>query len=139
MKTIANRLVISAVSAIVLGTVAWGQSTVTTTMWAKIPFAFHTSKGTLPAGEYRVIDGYNGIQGILALQSSATNKWVITMGAPADSRDTGTTAVVFRCDGGCELVGLKTRNHSVLYPGSQTARGREIAVIATYRPPASAE
>jgi hypothetical protein len=46
LKTIANRLIVFAVSSIALGTMAFGQ----TRMTAEIPFAFRTVNGDLPAG-----------------------------------------------------------------------------------------
>ena len=50
MKTLVNRIVMVAASAMVLGTLAFGQ----TEMKAQIPFPFRTSMSTLPAGEYTV-------------------------------------------------------------------------------------
>jgi hypothetical protein len=71
MKTIANRLIVFAVSAIAFGTVAFGQ----TRMTAEIPFAFHTSKGTLPAGTYELRDvSMAGVPHLIVLRNTATQK-----------------------------------------------------------------
>ena len=48
MKTLANRIMMFAASALVLGTVAYGQTQLTVT----IPFAFRTANTTLPSGTY---------------------------------------------------------------------------------------
>lgn len=139
MKSIVNKAVVFAVSAVVLGTAAWAQSSVTTVMWAKIPFAFQTARGTMPAGEYKVVEGFNGVPGMLALESGATRKTVVTIGTLADWKDSGTTSIVFRCDDDCVLTAVKTRSHTVAYGGDRASHGREIAILATSRARVSGE
>jgi len=126
MKTIANRLVVFAISAVVLGTVAFAE----TRMQAEIPFAFHTPTGSLPAGQYAVIDNYAGIRGVVALHNTVSNKWVVTMGIPSDSRGSDKAALTFRCNDGCELIGVQARTNVVAFGGRKSSRAQEAAVIA---------
>ena len=71
MKTIANRIIVIAASVIALGTVAYGQ----TTMTAEIPFAFRAASATLPAGTY-TFDTSSGIAHSVVIRNAATQRHV---------------------------------------------------------------
>jgi hypothetical protein len=129
MKNIANRIVVFAVSAVALGTVAFAQSQ-RVAMKAEIPFAFHTSNGTMPAGRYQVIDNYAGTQGVFALRNMDTYKTVVVSGWPQDNHPSSTASVTFRCDDGCELAGIKTSIHTFNFAKHWSNRAREVAILA---------
>jgi hypothetical protein len=107
MKTFVNRMFLFAAGAVVLGTMAYGQ----TQMTAKIPFAFRTTAGTLPAGTYSVnqLPG-SGFNGGIKLWNTDSHQTALVMGAPRDSYSLPTrSAMVFACGNeGCALSAIKT-------------------------------
>jgi hypothetical protein len=130
MKTFTNRIALFAASAVVLGTMAYGQSSV---VKAEIPFAFEASGKTLAAGAY-VLDPLPSKDGaqILALHSVASNRSVIAIGTPADPYAKGESAVLFRCNAdGCVLAGLRSAAGTVTYGSAhKTPRAKEVAMVA---------
>src|SRR5258708_6768372 len=126
MKSFTNRLAVFAASAVVLGTMAYGQ----TTMKADIPFAFHTSNATLPAGTYAI----NQVSGIsstntMRLYDTATHRSVLAISLPADMFRAADDkpSVVFACgEQGCTLRTIKTATGTYSYPEShKRARDHE--------------
>lgn len=130
MKNIASKIVVFAVSAVALATAAFGQ-TQKVAMKAEIPFAFHTSNGTMPAGRYAVIDNYAGVAGVFALRNTASNKTVVVLGSPADNIPSETPSVTFRCEDGCELAAIRTAGHIFSFGNHWSPRAREVAILAT--------
>ena len=110
MKSFINRFAVFAASAVVLGTMAYGQ-----TMKAEIPFAFHTANASLPAGNY-VIDRVSGagFNNVLRLYNTDSHRSVVAVSTPLDmySGTAQKSAVVFACGGqGCTLREIKTRDY----------------------------
>ncbi len=125
MKSFINRFAVFAASAVVLGTMAYGQ-----TMKAEIPFAFHTANASLPAGNY-VIDRVSGagFNNVLRLYNTDSHRSVVAVSTPLDmySGTAQKSAVVFACGGqGCTLREIKTSSGVYSYPASRkTAHGLE--------------
>lgn len=139
MKTLVNRIVMVAASAMVLGTLAFGQ----TEMKAQIPFPFRTSMSTLPAGEYTVgqYSTRNGLP-IATLQNHATAIKVFAPGGMVDRTNVGSWSVVFRCtdDKGCVLAAIKTRDGVISYSAnSKSAREKEAALVIIPLRPVNAD
>jgi hypothetical protein len=107
---ITNKLMVIAVSAVSLGTMAYGA---TETATAQIPFAFHTAGTTLPAGSYQVTRDFAGIRGMIQMRNTESQKGAIVMGLASDAPGTNLTVLRFACDDGCELVGVRGRNSLV--------------------------
>jgi len=107
---IANRLMIIAVSAAALGTMAYGA---TETSTAQIPFAFHTAGRTLPAGSYGVARNFAGVNGMIRICNTETLKAAVVLGISNQAPGTSVTALRFSCDDGCELIGVRSRNNVV--------------------------
>jgi hypothetical protein len=107
---IANKLMVIAVSAAALGTMAYGA---TETATAQIPFAFHVAGRTLPAGSYAVTRNFAGINGMIRVWNTESLKAAIVSGVAGDAPSTNVTALRFYCDDGCELVGVRSRNNMV--------------------------
>jgi hypothetical protein len=123
MKSFANRLAKFAASAVVLGTMAYGQ----TTMNAAIPFAFHTANSTLPAGNYTV-NRVTTATNTMRLYNTETRRGVFVGSLPVDWYSAVQKPVlVFACaEQGCTLREIKTSNGTYTYPERrQTARDRE--------------
>jgi len=132
MKTIANRLIVFAVSAIAFGTVAFGQ----TRMVAEIPFAFHTAKGTLPAGTYELRDTQvGGAPHMVILRNTVTYQSGFA-GNPTFNayRTAGNgSALVFSCvEKNCALTAVRTSGYSLEYRAPRISRNEEgkVAVIS---------
>jgi hypothetical protein len=125
MKSFTNRLVVFAASAVVLGTMAYGQ-----TMKAEIPFAFRTTNASLPAGTY-TIDRLSGagFANMLHLYNTESHRSVVTVSTPLDAyrRAAEKPSMVFSCGGqGCVLREIKTSSGSYSYPASpKSARDHE--------------
>jgi hypothetical protein len=126
MKSFTNRLVVFAASAVVLATMAYGQ-----TMKAEIPFAFRTANASLPAGNY-IIDRVSGAgvaASVLRLYNTDSHRSVIAVSGPLDAyRGTAEKpGMVFACGGqGCILRAIKTSNGLYSYPASgKSVRDRE--------------
>jgi hypothetical protein len=116
MKTIANRLIVFAASAIAFGTVAFGQ----TRMTAEIPFAFRTVSASLPAGNYEVRETSVGASfHMMSLWNTATQKGVF-VGNPIYNpyrRAASGTQLEFVCmDRKCSLKAIRSVNASLEYP-----------------------
>ena len=129
MKNIAKRLVVVAVGAVVVGMVAFGQ----TTMTAQIPFAFQTAQGTLPAGRYTVTELARGAQ-VVRLRNQVSYKAAMEIGTLAvytEKQDLNTGKLIFRCDDGCRLVSIQSPHHTINLSSRGHSGGREVAVIAT--------
>jgi len=129
MKTLANRLVMFAASAVVFGTMAYGQ-----TMKAEIPFAFHTANATLPAGSYAInTRATNSSDRTIRLWNTATQRGVYVMGTQADPDRSGRSSLVFLCSNqGCSLSAIRTSERTFTYPAPhKAARDKEaVAVIS---------
>jgi hypothetical protein len=122
---ITNRLMVIAVSAAALGTMAYGA---TETAKAEIPFAFHTAGRTLPAGSYEVTRNFAGVNGMIRIWNTETLKAAIVMGVSNDAPGTNLTVLRFYCDDGCELIGVRSRNNLVTLQPHRKA-WRQTAVI----------
>jgi hypothetical protein len=115
MKSFTNRLAAFAASAVVLGSMAYGQ-----TMKAEIPFAFRTANASLPAGNY-IIDRVpgTGITNTLRLYNTELRRSVVAVSAPLNMYRGAAErpSMVFACgDRGCTLREIKTSNGSYSYP-----------------------
>jgi hypothetical protein len=130
MKTIANRLTFFAAAAVVLGTMAYGQ---TKSMKVEIPFDFRTSAGTLPAGAYWVTEESSraGLNHAF-LNNTASRHSVIILGSQHDYRADGKAAMLFRCGAsGCALTGIRTYSGTTAYnSGRGSKRDQEVAIAA---------
>jgi hypothetical protein len=115
MKSFTNRLATFAASAVVLGTMAYGQ----TTMKAEIPFAFHTANATLPAGNYAV-DRLTTATNTMRLYNTQTRRSVFVGSLPVDWYSTVAKPVlVFACaEQRCTLREIKTSNGTYSYPAA---------------------
>ena len=129
MKTLANRLVMFAASAVVLGTMAYGQ-----TMKAEIPFAFHTANGTLPAGSYVInTRSTSAAADTIRLWNTATQRGAYVMSTQSDPYHTGRSSLVFLCGNqGCSLSAIRTSKGTFTYTAPhKAARDKEaVAVIS---------
>lgn len=106
-KTSISRIAMMAAGAMVLGTMAYGQ----TNRKANVPFAFRTAMGALPAGEYTVEQG-------------------ATFGGTPVTAMAGPAAILFRCavDRGCVLVGVRTAEGAIKVSSREKETG--VATIA---------
>lgn len=116
MKNLMNRIAVMAASAVVLGTMAYGQEPLTAT----VPFDFRTAHKKMPAGDYRIYPQDKATGGrLLRLVHVAEKDTVMTIGLPFDTFHKGSPAVLFRCAGDrCALEGVRTTEGSVTYPGA---------------------
>jgi len=125
MKSFTNRLVVFAASAVLLGTMAYGQ-----TLKAEIPFAFHTANASLPAGTYTIdrVTGA-GFANTLRFYNTQSRRSVVAVSTPLDGyrRAAKKPTMVFACGGqGCVLREIKMSIGSYSYPAyGKSARGRE--------------
>ena len=132
MKAIANRLIVFAVSAIAFGTVAFGQ----TRMTAEIPFAFHTVRGTLPAGTYEVSDvSLAGVPHLVVLRNKASQQTAVAGNATFNAyrKADGKSSLVFSCvEHNCALTAIRTSGYSLEYRAPRISRNEEgkMAVIS---------
>jgi len=122
---ITNKLMVVALSAAALGTMAYGATEKAT---AQIPFAFHTAGATLPAGSYEVTRNFAGVNGMIRVWNTKTLKAAIVMGISSEAPGTNVATLRFSCDDGCELVGVRSRNNVVTIQPHRKLR-RETAVI----------
>jgi len=130
MKPITNRIAILAAAAVVLSTVAFGQ---TRTMKADIPFAFSTPSGALPAGAYVVSDETtrSGVH-IARLRDAGFEHSAYVLSFQNDEYAKGSSAILFRCgEKGCVLSGLRSATGTVSYNvPRQSKRDKELALVA---------
>ncbi len=124
MKSFTNRLAVFAASAVLLGTMAYGQ-----TMKAEIPFAFHTANATLPAGTYTINRVASAsVTNAMRLYDPATHRSVLAVSLPVDRFQAaeGNPSVVFACgEQGCTLRAIKMSNGTYSYPAAHKTRDRE--------------
>jgi hypothetical protein len=128
MKTLTNRIALFAASAVVLGTMAYGQ---TNQMKADIPFAFHAGNGVLPAGEYTVSNERTPAgSAYTTLRSVSLKKGVIALGSPNDAHAAGSPILVFRCARqGCALAAIRSSQGTVTYNSGKAWPKEEVATI----------
>ena len=128
MKTLVNRIVLFTAGAVILGSMAYGQ----TPMKANIPFAFHAAGTTLPAGNYTVVRQSGGA-GIVRIWSYEARRGVLALGNPVDTFSTGDATMVFQCNGDdCSLSQIRTPDGSVSYPSHRkAARDAEAAKVVS--------
>ena len=130
MKTTANRLIVFAVSALALGTAAFGQ----TRMTAEIPFAFRTVSGTLPAGAYNISDvRASAVQHMVYIQNIASGKGAFAGHPTFDlyKRTTGAPIVEFACvNGDCALRAIRTLDGVMEYSLPKSWKSeKEVAIV----------
>jgi len=130
MKTIANRIIVIAASVIALGTVAYGQ----TTMTAEIPFAFRTASTTLPAGTY-TFDTSSGFTHSVVIRNAATLHSTFAGVALVNdfSRTKGAPVAEFTCIGrSCTLTAIRSQRGSLEYAAPSKPKKSEdkVAVIS---------
>ena len=126
MKSFTNRLVTFAVSAIVLGTMAYGQ----TTLNASIPFAFHTSNATLPAGNY-TIDRLTTATNTMRLYNTDSRHSVFVPSLAVDRFSAVQKAVlVFACvEQICTLREIETSHGAYYYPEPHKTARESVSMI----------
>jgi hypothetical protein len=140
MKTIANRLIIIAASAIAFGSVAFGQ----TRMTAEIPFAFHTVSGTLPAGTYEFRETSVGSASHMVLIRNTASQKSAFAGNPtynAYRKGADSPVLEFACvERGCSLKAIKTAWASLEYvvPKNKDDSGK-VAVVSIPLKPLNAD
>jgi hypothetical protein len=134
-----NRIALITASTLVLGSVAFGQSS---TVTAKIPFEFRTPSGVLPAGDYVISNASSeGSTKVASLRSAQLKKVVLVISASKNYDAKGSTAVLFRCnEDGCVLSGLRTVDGTINYNAPRMSKhAREVAVVAAFAPSVKAE
>jgi hypothetical protein len=149
MKIAANRLIVFAASALALGSVAFGQTGMeNASLTAKIPFAFRTVSGTMPAGTYRIASvSLNGLQHVIYLQN--TEDWKsISAGIPTFDpykpapEHRATMDFACRADV-CTLRAIRTSAGSLLYAAPHPSRAKEkdapVALISIPLQPSNGE
>jgi hypothetical protein len=126
MKTLANRLAMFAASAVVLGTMAYGQ----TQTKVEIPFAFSAGKATLPAGSYLFYRHSLGSVTLTILENATSHHSVFAMGARVDPNDRPSQpSFVFACIGGnCSLSAVRMASGTLIYPSPHKAAREQGAV-----------
>lgn len=130
MKTLANRLVIFAASAVVLGTMAYGQPRLT----AEVPFAFSAGSAKLQPGTYLVYRQTLGAVTKMILEDTVSHHSFFAVGAYVDSHDRPSQpSVVFVClNGVCSLSAIKTDNGTLKFgPPRNSAREPGAATVVT--------
>jgi hypothetical protein len=143
MKTIANRMIVFAASALAFvasGTSAFGQTRVV----AEIPFAFHTVNGTLPAGTYEIREtGSAGTPHVVLLRNTSTEEAAFAGNPVFDAyRKASTGSVVeFACAGhDCSLKAVRTNVGSLEYSVPRKSKdGEKMAVISIAMRPLNAD
>jgi hypothetical protein len=128
MKSLVSRVVMLAASAMVLGTMAYGQ----TEMKAQIPFAFHTTSGSFSAGEYTIgQQSMNSGIAVATLRDQESGHKVFVSGGIKDLWKGGSPAAVFRCsdEKGCVLTAIRTPAASILYSTGESGRSKEAAMV----------
>jgi hypothetical protein len=132
MNILTNRIALLAAGAVVLGSMAYGQ---TTSVKAEIPFAFRTSAGTLPAGVYTIrSERATGPFSVTSLGSDALKEKVFVTRLSQDYNPNNTkAAVIFHCgDAGCALDSIRSGDGMTsYYPNLHSRRDKEVAIAAT--------
>ena len=135
MKNIANRMIVFTASMIAFGTVAFGQ----TAAVAEIPFGFHTTNGTLPAGTYkfkRVSTGGTPTAMVVQNTTSGESHMAgIPRWEPATNGQTLKPHVEFACAGSdCTLKSITTSEGRLVYTAphkpASASRYEELATVS---------
>ncbi|MDP9170841.1 MAG: hypothetical protein M3N54_09520 [Acidobacteriota bacterium] len=130
MKTLTNRIALFAASAVVLGTMAYGQDRV---VKAEIPFGFRTTNAKLPAGEYIVTQSTAHDGGyITVLLNRDSRQSVMVLGGPVEREASGAPVMTFQCGSeGCALASLRTSQGTTSYRVSRPRKSRdnEVAIV----------
>ena len=136
MKTLANRLIMLAVSAAGIG-MAYGQ----TQMKAEIPFSFRIATRTLPPGEYLIYRQSLGVMTSMVLENIASHYTVYAVGGYVDSYERFShPSAVFSCVyGGCSLSAIKTDNGTLNYARHKAVREQSSQVSVVSIPLKSAK
>jgi hypothetical protein len=130
MKSFTSRLAIFAATAVVFGTMAYGQ----TTLNADIPFTFQTSNATLPAGHYTIsrVAGAS-VTSILRLYNKDSHRSVLAASLPIDMfhKADEKPVMVFACaEQICTLRTIKTSNGTYAYPEAHNKTARDHEVVS---------
>ena len=126
MNTLTNRIAMFAASAVVLGTLAYGQ----TTMKADVPFDFRTPSGTLPAGKYLVGNVNSASTVVASLRNADFHHSAYVIGKPREDQKAGAPALLFRCSAdGCDLIGIRSDEGTTSYL-VKARKNSEVSVIA---------
>jgi len=127
MKTIANRLLVFAASALALGTLAFGQNRMT----ADIPFAFQTPGASWAAGTYTLTPQANSGAHTVVIRNAATNKAAIAGNAIVDYTEASDKPVLkFLCGHGvCALTAIRTTSGTFEYSVSRQSKNAEWTVV----------
>jgi hypothetical protein len=131
MKTLANRLSMFAASAVLLGTMAYGQERIK----AEIPFAFHTATASLPAGTYEFDHRVGDAVSTIRLISSESHKAVFAGSLPLDTHNAANNrpSAEFLCrNGNCELRAITTYAGTYRYPPARKS-GRDKETLSVLR------
>jgi hypothetical protein len=127
MKTLANRLMMLAASALVLGTMAYGQ----TQTKVEIPFAFRAGNATLQPGSYLFYRQSLGSATVTILENTASHHSVYVVSARVDPNDRPSQpSFVFACaSGNCSLSAVRMTGGTLIYPPAHKA-AREGALVS---------
>ena len=130
MKTFMNRIAIFAASAVVLGSMAYAQGTLT----AEIPFEFKVSGKAMPAGSYTVIDRapISGTH-VTAIRNRETFTSAMAVSGALDTQGKPNAApsLLFACvKGTCELAAVKTVDGTRTYHPNLKLSAREKEALA---------
>jgi hypothetical protein len=128
MKTLANRFTMFAASALVLGTMAYGQ----TQTKVEIPFAFSAGKATLPPGSYLFYRQTLGSVTLTILESATSHHSVLAVGARVDPNDRPSQpSFVFACvSGNCSLSAVKMASGTLIYAAPKKAAREQGALVS---------
>lgn len=127
MKTLVNRIAVFAAAAVVLGTMAYGQSR---KMTAEIPFAFHVGHAYMPAGTYTLVD--QATPGVAIVRNSQSKKSAAAMGlVDINTRTASGSSLVFACGAaGCALSAVKSPAGTCNYYPAEKLSARDREAIA---------
>jgi hypothetical protein len=116
MKILANRIVMLAASAVLLGTMAYGQEH----MKAQIPFAFVAADAPLPPGNYEFDSPtIHGSGTTIRVLNSDSHKVVVVLSLPLDTyhKAADVPTANFLCQRGtCQLSAIRTYAGTFQYP-----------------------
>jgi hypothetical protein len=134
MKTLANRIVMFAASAVLLGTMAYGQEH----MRAEIPFAFNAADAPLPAGNYEFDSPtIHGSGTTIRVLNSDSHKVVIVLSLPLDPyhKAADVPTANFVCQRGtCQLNSIRTYAGTYQYPAThKSGRDKESLSLLTIK------
>jgi hypothetical protein len=130
MNALTNRVSLIAASALVFGTMAFGQTPV---LKAQIPFDFRTAWGTLPAGTYTIRDARTPARSdVVSLRNEASKQNFSLMRQMVEYEASSAPVVVFRCGAdGCALSAIRQVDGTTSFYGApQSKRDKEAALIS---------